>query len=79
MGTPPSKPCPKECNICKEDMKDEVEFYDFKTIGGPWADGCEFCFDLHGLGLGTGKGQRYNKQDDGTFLQTAGGMFTRGG
>ena len=32
--------------------------YDGKTKMGPWANMCEDCFKIHGVGLGTGKGQR---------------------
>lgn len=32
--------------------------YDGKTIRGPWANMCEECFGTHGVGLGTGRGQR---------------------
>ena len=32
--------------------------YDGKTTSGPWAYMCEACFRTHGVGLGTGKGQR---------------------
>lgn len=35
--------------------------YDFKTTLGAWAFGCESCFKLYGLGVGTGKGQRLVK------------------
>jgi hypothetical protein len=33
--------------------------YDGKTKRGPWASMCESCMITHGVGLGTGKGQRY--------------------
>jgi hypothetical protein len=79
MGTPPRKRCPDKCQICQMEMSGEHEFYDFRTFIGSWADGCVSCWYAHGTGLGTGKGQKYERQDDGTFLQTAGGMFTRGG
>jgi hypothetical protein len=32
---------------------------DGKTKRGPWAAMCESCFTTHGVGLGTGRGQRY--------------------
>lgn len=32
--------------------------YDGKTNSGPWAYMCETCFYIHGVGLGTGRGQR---------------------
>jgi hypothetical protein len=33
--------------------------YDGRTKRGPWAAMCESCFVTHGVGLGTGLGQRY--------------------
>lgn len=32
--------------------------YDGKTKRGPWANMCDACFGTHGIGLGTGRGQR---------------------
>ena len=32
--------------------------YDAKTKQGPWGFLCEDCFQKHGIGLGTGLGQR---------------------
>lgn len=32
--------------------------YDGKTKEGPWAFMCEKCFKEHGVGLGTGRGQK---------------------
>lgn len=32
--------------------------YDFRTQAGFWMFGCERCFRLMGLGLGTGRGQK---------------------
>lgn len=32
--------------------------YDGKTKSGPWANMCEPCFTIHGVGLGEGRGQR---------------------
>lgn len=32
--------------------------YDGKTQQGPWANMCGECFVTHGVGLGTGRGQR---------------------
>jgi len=33
--------------------------YDGKTVMGPWANMCTPCFERQGVGLGTGRGQRY--------------------
>lgn len=33
--------------------------YDGKTKAGPWANMCESCMITHGIGVGTGKAQKY--------------------
>lgn len=43
----------KKCDFCGALAK-----YDGKTITGPWANMCDDCFGEHGVGLGTGKGQK---------------------
>ena len=43
-----------KCDFCDKEAK-----YDARTIAGPWANLCENCFKLLGMGLGTGKGQKY--------------------
>lgn len=42
-----------KCDICGG-----VAAYDGKTTMGPWANMCEEDFKWHGVGLGTGRGQR---------------------
>lgn len=42
------------CNFC-----DKEAHYDGKTKMGPWAYMCGKHFEFHGIGLGTGKGQRF--------------------
>ncbi len=42
-----------KCDICGDTAK-----YDGRTIHGPWANMCQTHFDVNGVGLGTGKGQR---------------------
>jgi len=51
------------CDICKIEGCSEPAEYDGKTIYGPWANMCEEHFRLHGVGLGTGRGQRLIKTD----------------
>lgn len=41
------------CDICGKPAE-----YDGRTIQGPWAYMCESCFNTHGVGLGTGIGQK---------------------
>lgn len=60
----------KDCNICHGPFG--TVMYDAKTIAGPWGNICQGCFITHGVGLGTGLGQRYELQHDGKFLKTAG-------
>ena len=51
-GTPPT--C---CDTCGDVIIDA--FFDAKTKAGPWALMCRGCYAIHGVGLGTGKGQFY--------------------
>ena len=51
-----------KCDICK--LPIETKFVDGKTTSGPWAIMCPVCFTLHGVGLGTGLGQRYEKHQN---------------
>lgn len=53
------------------DPVDKV-FVDGKTRIGPWANMCMKCHRRDGFGLGLGKGQKYEKQEDGKWLKTAG-------
>ena len=49
------------CDICKVEFSSSepnLAAYDGKTTSGPWAYMCEDHFDGHGVGLGTGRGQR---------------------
>jgi len=53
---------PAECDICNQQLADELTFVDGKTIHGPWALMCEGCHKLQGVGIGTGRGQRYDSK-----------------
>lgn len=48
------------CDFCKEGHSGEQvpAAVDGRTASGMWAYMCEAHFTLHGVGLGTGKGQR---------------------
>lgn len=48
------------------------EFVDGKTKMGPWATMSPESYKQHGVGLGTGKGQRYKKSESGDFEKTEG-------
>lgn len=49
---------PVKCDGCDNIL--EGTFIDGRTIFGPWAIMCEDCHTTHGVGLGIGKGQRYD-------------------
>jgi hypothetical protein len=53
------------CDICKASIAD-TPFIDGKTRSGPWALMCAACFEKHGVGLGTGRGQFY--AEDGVYF-----------
>jgi len=43
----------RKCDFCGKEAK-----YDGKTQNGKWAYMCNDCFQMNGLGLGVGLGQR---------------------
>lgn len=49
---------------------------DGKTTDGPWAIMCKECFKVHGVGLGTGRGQRYEytqvNEEQGMYVKVEG-------
>lgn len=49
-----------DCDICRARgfNPPHKAHYDGKTFGGPWAHMCEAHFDVVGVGLGVGRGQR---------------------
>ena len=50
------------CDICKQEATEVgPRFYDCKTMLGPWGLLCVKCFPVHGVGLGTGRGQVYGQ------------------
>lgn len=60
---------PKQCDFCKQPITDG--FVDGKTVYGPWACMCPTCFFLEGIGIGEGKGQVYELQDN-EYIKVAG-------
>ena len=48
------------------------EFIDGKTRMGPWANMSPESFKQYGVGLGTGRGQKYKKQPDGKWKKIQG-------
>lgn len=71
-------PAPMTCDLLgtipglHDDIGKHGEFVDGRTQMGPWANMCMTCHRRHGVGLGTGKGQRYTRQADGRWLKTGG-------
>jgi len=50
---------PARCDLCKGSFGNVM--YDAHTLRG-WANVCQECFDDQGCSLGTGRGQKYEKQ-----------------
>lgn len=61
---------PLTCDTCEKEL--EHVMYDAATVFGSWANLCQTCYVRYGTGLGTGKGQRYSKQDNGQWVKTGG-------
>lgn len=61
---------PKTCDNCKQDFGSRM--YDAKTCYGPWGCFCEECFNTIGIGLGTGLGQMYEKNEMQEWIKVAG-------
>lgn len=55
-------PVPDKCDLCGKPFDPERDrfFFDFRTLFGGWAVGCEVCFQEKGCGLGTGFGQQFD-------------------
>jgi hypothetical protein len=60
----------KTCDICHKPCKQQ--YIDGKTHRGPWANMCPTCYTYHGVGLGVGRGQRYELTASGGWAKTAG-------
>lgn len=65
MGSPPTK-----CDLCGRPF--DKFFVDGKTRMGPWGMLCTGCHASHGIGLGTGKGQRYKRTASDEWTKVAG-------
>ena len=64
---------PQECDLCKGPITDK--FYDMKTLLGPWGCLCESRANDRTKSvatLGTGYGQRYERNKAGRFMKTGG-------
>lgn len=65
----------KRCNLCGKPL--ERVFVDGRVLGRTcWAIFCLECHDKHGVGLGVGLGQRYDRSEDAAgrveWVKTAG-------
>lgn len=66
--TPWAESAPVVCDMCKQVLANchapgadpSTTFVDGQTVMGSWAIMGEGCFPIYGVGLGTGKGQRFN-------------------
>jgi len=52
---------PVKCDLCRRTL--EGFFVDGKIASGPWGILCVPCHTMYGVGLGTGKGQKYRLSD----------------
>lgn len=46
--------------------------YDGRTKMGPWATMSEASYKKYGVGLGTGRGQKYRRNEQGHFIKEEG-------
>jgi hypothetical protein len=53
---------PSNCDLCNTDLTPKPWFVDGRTIYGPWALMCPRCHSEVGVGLGIGKGQKYDSK-----------------
>lgn len=73
-------PAPEACDLISDprfgtkhdNISEKGEFVDGRLRVGPWANMCMTCHKTHGVGLGTGLGQRFTRQADGRWLKTGG-------
>lgn len=56
-----------KCDICGEELSKTI--IDGMTANGSWAVMCPKCHKIHGVGLGTGKGQKYVRDEVGDFVK----------
>ncbi len=59
-----------DCDFCQQTLT--TEFIDGKTVAGPWAKMCPLCALDFGVGVGTGKGQVYQRQANGAWKKVRG-------
>lgn len=67
---PPEKCDMPGCNVRFDNTGDC--FVDGRTTIGPWANMCVPHHRRIGVGLGTGRGQKWQRQADGSFIKIEG-------
>ena len=75
---------PETCDLCGKSFLGAEFLVDGETKGteqiqvpggdsmGQWAYMCANCFASHGVAVGWGRGQLYQRRDDGSWLMVAG-------
>ena len=63
---------PENCQVSGEPMGDVMYDASLPSHGGRWANINQATFERHGCRVGLGLGQRYERQEDGRWLKTAG-------
>jgi hypothetical protein len=62
-----------KCDLCHKTGKALKSFIDGRMKAGPWANMCPACFKECGCGkLGTGNGQKYERDENGDYVKVAG-------
>ena len=61
---------PDPCDFCCRPFT--TRFTDGRTSSGQWGNACVPCAARQGMSLGMGRGQQYDKQEDGRWLKTGG-------
>ena len=63
-----------KCDLCHAPI--QKAFIDGKTKSGPWACMCPKCHHEHGVGLGTGRGQKYERSARNEWPKVEGQQYT---
>jgi len=58
LGTWPAK-----CDLCGAQLQNTKYFIDGRDASGRWGLFCPLCHEAIGVGLGTGKGQKYRSSN----------------
>lgn len=63
---------PADCQLCHADFKGVMFDARLPSLFNQWGNVCGHCFVECGGRLGTGWGQKYEKQSDGRWLKVGG-------